>query len=63
MGMTKDEAVEFMLKSINDDNREICEKNSMPEEEIQKQIAQSQPTLQTIISNMYDRMKDVSLIA
>lgn len=63
MGMTKNEALEFMLKSINDDNRELCEKGGMSEADIESQISQSQPSLQLILSNMYDRLKDASIIA
>lgn len=61
--MTKNEALEFMLKSINDDNRELCEKGGMSEADIESQISQSQPSLQLILSNMYDRLKDASIIA
>jgi hypothetical protein len=63
MDMTKDEAVELMLKSINDDNREMCEKGGMSPEETETQISQSQPALGLIVSNMYDRMKDAGLLA
>jgi hypothetical protein len=63
MGMTKDQALELMMKSINDDNRELCLKGGMSEADTESQIAQSQPSLQLIISNMYDRMKDGGLIA
>jgi hypothetical protein len=63
MDMTKDEALELMMKSINDDNRDLCLKGGMSESETESQIAQSQPSLQLIIGNMYDRMKEANLIA
>lgn len=61
--MTKDEATTLMMKSINDDNRDLCQKGGMSESDTESQIAQSQPSLQLIIGNMYDRMKDAGLIA
>ncbi len=63
MDMTKDEALELMLKSINDDNRDMCEKAGMTPEDTESQISQSQPALGLIVSNMYDRMKVAGLIA
>ena len=62
MGMTKEEALNLMLKSINDDNRDLCLKGGMSESDTESQIAQSQPSLQLIIGNMYDRMKDGGVI-
>ena len=60
--MTKDEAVELMLKSINDDNREMCIQGGMSPEDMETQISQSQPALSLITANMYDRMKDSGII-
>lgn len=61
--MNKEQAVELMLKSINEDNRDLCLKSGMSEADAESQIAQSQPTLNLILSNMYDKMKDAGLIA
>lgn len=61
--MTKEEATELMLKSINDDNRQMCIQGGMSTEDMETQISQSQPALGLIISNMYDRMKDAGLLA
>lgn len=61
--MNKDEVVALMLKSINDDNRSICEQGGMPEDEINKQIEQSQPALHIILSNMYDKMKVAGVVS
>jgi hypothetical protein len=60
--MTKDQAVELMLNSINEDNRELCLKSGMSESDTESQIAQSQPTLSLILSNMYDRMQSAGLL-
>jgi hypothetical protein len=61
--MNKEQAVELMLNSINEDNRDLCLKSGMSEADAESQIAQSQPTLNLILSNMYDKMKDAGLIA
>jgi hypothetical protein len=61
--MTKDEVVKFMLDSINKDNLELCEKMNMSEEQIKKSVEDSQNSLSLIVSNLYDRMKQQSLIA
>ena len=61
--MTKEETMQLMLKSINDDNRDLCQKNGMSESDAEAQISQSQPALQHIVANMYDRMKAAGLVA
>ena len=61
--MTKDEVVNIMLNSINDDNRELCKNGGMSDADTDSQIAQSQPSLQLIVSNMYDRLKAGQIIA
>jgi hypothetical protein len=63
MDMTKDESVVLMLSSINEDNREMCLNNGMSEADTESQIAQSQQSLQLILSNMYDRMNAAGIIA
>ena len=61
--MNREEALVLMLKSINVDNLEFCQIAGMSAEETERQIAQSQPTLQVIVGNMYDRMKTAGIIA
>ncbi len=60
--MTKEEIVDFIVESINSDNRELCERGNMPEEQIQQSMADSQPALQLMASNLYDRMKEKNLL-
>jgi hypothetical protein len=52
-----------MLDSINEDNRTMCLHNGMSEEDTNKQIEQSQPSLVFIFGNIYDKLKDVKAIA
>lgn len=61
--MNKEQALELMLNSINQDNRDLCLKSGMSEADADSQIAQSQPTLNLILGNMYDKMKDAGLLA
>jgi|DEB19_MinimDraft_3_1074340.scaffolds.fasta_scaffold112778_4 hypothetical protein len=61
--MNKEEIVDFMLDSINRDNREICEANGMPSDQIDMQIQQSQQSLSHMMSNLYTRMKEEGLLA
>ena len=61
--MTKDEVVNIMLKSINDDNRKLCKQGGMSDAETEAQIGQSQPSLVLICSNLYDKLKDDQIIA
>lgn len=55
--MNKEEVINIMLDSINADNRQLCAKVGMSEEDTEAQIAQSQPSLQFILANAYDKLK------
>jgi hypothetical protein len=57
MGMTKDEALKLMLDSINEDNRQMCLHGGMSDEDTEKQIEQSQPSLVFILGNIYDKLE------
>lgn len=59
----KTETVAIMLNSLNEDNRNICLQNGMSEEETERNIEQSQQSLNFMLSNMYDKLKEASLIA
>ncbi len=61
--MTKEEVVDMMLFSINADNRELCKKAGMSDEDTESQISQSQPSLQLILGNMYDMLKEANVIS
>jgi hypothetical protein len=63
MDMTREEVVVLMLSSINEDNRDLCIRNGMSEEDTQAQIDASQPSLEMILGNMYDRMNAAGVIA
>lgn len=60
--MNKEEIIDFMLDSINTDNREMCKINGLSEEDTQKQIDQSQPALTLITANLYKKLKERGII-
>jgi hypothetical protein len=59
--MTKEEAVAIMLESINADNLALGLQSGIEEEQIKKQIHQSQPSLNFMMSNMLDKLVDAGL--
>ena len=61
--MTKEEAVDIMMKSINADNLELGLKAGLNEIDLKAQIDQSQQSLVFMMSNIYDRLKDGGVIA
>ncbi len=61
--MNKEEIIDLMLESINNDNREMCKQSGMSDADAEKQIADSQQSLVFIISNMYQKLKESGAIA
>ncbi len=61
--MTKDEAIKLMLESINTDNRAMGLQAGISAEEMEKQIEQSQVSLNFMMMNIYDKLKESGVIA
>ena len=61
--MTKEETIKVMLDSMNEDNRMMCLQNGMSEEDTNKQIEQSQPSLVYLFGNIYDKLQAAGAIA
>ena len=61
--MNDQEAINFMVETINETNRLLCEQAGMDKANIDQQIEQSKASMQLIVSNLYARMKEVNLIA
>ena len=61
--MTKEEVVQIMLDSVNNDNRGLCKQGGMNDTDTESQIAQSQPSLMLICSNLYEVLKQKEIIA
>ena len=58
----KTETVVLMLNSLNEDNRSLCLQNGMNPEDIERSIEQSQASLNFMLSNMYDKLKEANVI-
>jgi len=63
MGMTKDEVLKIMIDSINEDNRQMCQHAGMSDDDTEKQIEQSQPSLVFIFGNIYDKLNQAGVLA
>lgn len=61
--MTKEQAIELMMESINSDNKIMGIQAGLDEAALDAQIEQSQPSLSFMMSNIYDKMKEGGLIA
>ena len=61
--MTKEEAVNIMMESINADNLALGLQAGLEESALKSQIEQSQPSLGFMMSNIYDKLKESGAIA
>ena len=61
--MTKEEAVAIMLESINSDNLALGLQSGLNEAELKTQIEQSQQSLNFMMSNIYDKLKEAGAVA
>jgi len=60
--MNKEEILILMLNSINDDNRDMAERANMDKDQAEQFILDSQPSLQFMVSNMYERMEAAGVL-
>jgi hypothetical protein len=60
--MTKEEVMNIMIESINEDNRQICRRGQMPEDQIEKSIKESAPAILLIVGSLYDKLKEKNLL-
>ena len=61
--MTKDEVVAAMVESINQDNLALGLQSGLNESDVKAQIEQSQQSLNFMMSNIYDKLKESGVIA
>ena len=61
--MNKEEVIDFMIKSIADDWREMFVNAKMSEEDIEKYMAQNGQSLVHVVVNLYSRMEKEKLLA
>lgn len=60
--MNKEEAISIIIESINSDNKELCLRNGMSEEQADSQIEQSQPSLHYMMENALNKLVDAGLV-
>ena len=60
--MSKEDILKLMISSLNQDNLELCERSGMDRDQIDIKVSESQPSLQFMVSNMYDRMKAADIL-
>lgn len=60
--MNQQEVIDFMVNSINDDNRAFSQQAGLSESEIENNIAQSQQTLQFMMQNIYSKLVQKGII-
>ena len=61
--MTKEEAVNIMLETINSNNLTLGVQAGLDENALRSQIEQSQQSLNFMLSNVYDKLKENGVIA
>ena len=59
--MNKDEVLDIMMNSINSDNKELCLRSGMSEEQANAQIDQSQPSLAFMMENIIDKLTEAGV--
>lgn len=60
--MTREQFMEIVLDSINNDNKMMAHGLGMSEEEIEENLQKSQQGLQYMLSNAYDKLKEKNLV-
>ena len=61
--MSEQEVIAFMVETINETNRLLCEQAGMDKAQIDQQIEQSKASMTLIVSGLYAKMKEANLIA
>ena len=60
--MSKDEVLSIMLESFNSDNYKMAEASGMLEEDIKQNIENSKPSIEFMLSNIYDILLQKNII-
>jgi DNA modification methylase len=61
--MTEEETITFMVDTINETNRLLCEQSGMDKAQVDQQIEQSKPSITMICAALYQKMKEANLLA
>ncbi len=60
--MNKEETVQLMLQSFEDDNMAFCFQAGMEESEANEKMLQARPTMKYFFSNIYDILLEKNII-
>ena len=60
--MNKEEVIQLMVDSLQNDNREICKQNGMDESEVEDSIAKSTQTINYRMNNIYTKLVEKEII-
>ena len=58
----KDEVIEIMFESFNNDTRQMGKQFGMSEEEIEQKLQESQQSLYFLLSNAYDKLIEAKVL-
>jgi len=61
--MNETEAIDFIFTAFVQENKELAERAGMSEADFDAQMAQSEQSLRYIFGNVYNKMKEASLLA
>lgn len=59
--MNREEVIQVMLDSFNEDARMMCKNSGMSEEEIEDKIRENQMSLAFLLSNAYDKLDKLKI--
>ena len=60
--MNREEVIQLMVDSVQNDNREICKQKGMAEAEVEDSIAKSTQSLNYMMNNIYSKLVDKGII-
>lgn len=60
--MNKEEILDLMLKSFEDDNMAFCFQAGMEEEEANQKMIESRPTMKYFFGNIYETLLEKQII-
>jgi len=60
--MEKQEIINIMVESVNNDNRKFSEQIGMDQAQIEQSISQSSPAITFMMENVYNLLKEKNII-
>lgn len=60
--MNEQEVIDFMVNNMNEDNRVMSKQAGYTDEQIEKYISQSIPTMQIMMANIVSKLKEQDIL-